>query len=185
MPWTYGAGGTLMVTESGAQITFPSALLIMGTKVTSPSRSSGILPLEPVCPGRIGVVKLPPNVLARPGFLYQTSIITSAGGHFGAFWPQYNFHEATGLPFTGAAGLTVTGGGGHLIGARLGETVLAGVGLFTHVELLASGELYATSEVLTRGEPPQADSARAMIANPTGVASNASRPLVRDAFSMP
>jgi hypothetical protein len=174
-----------MVTESGAQITFPSALLIMGTKVTSPLRASGILPLEPVCPGWIGVVKLPPNVLARPGFLYQISITTSAGGHFGAFWPQYNFHAATGLPSTGAAGLTDTGGGGHWIGARLGETVLTGAGLLTDAELLASGELFATSEVFARGELPQADSARAMIAVPSGVASNASRPFVRDAFSMP
>jgi hypothetical protein len=132
-------------------------------------------------------VKVPPNVLARPGFLYQISMTTSAGGHFGAFWPQYNFHEATGLPSTGAAGLTETGGGGHWIGARLGETetVLAGAGLLTDVELLASGELFATSEVFARGELAQPDSARAMIPVPSGVASNASRPFVRDAFSMP
>lgn len=150
--------------------------------MTSPLRSSGILPLDPDCPGWIGVVKVPPNVLARPGFLYQISITRSAGGHFGAFWPQYTFHEATGLPSTGAAGLTGTGGGGHLIGGRLGETVLAGAGLLADVELLASGELFATSKVFATGELPQADSARAMIAVPSCVASNASRPFVRDAF---
>ena len=89
------------------------------------------------------------------------------------------------MPSTGAAGFTETGGGGHWIGARLGETVLAGTGLLTEVELLASGELFATSEVFARGELPQADSASAMIAVPSGVASNASLPVVRDAFSMP
>jgi hypothetical protein len=88
------------------------------------------------------------------------------------------------LPSTGAAGFTETGGGGHWIGARLGETVLAGAGLLTEVELLASGELFAAS-VLATDELPQADSARAMIAVPSGVASNASLPVVRDAFSMP
>jgi hypothetical protein len=124
-------------------------------------------------------------VLARPGLLYQISITISAGGHFGAFWPQYSFHEATGLPSTGAAGLTETGGGGHLIGTRLGETVLAGAGLFTDVELVASRELYAASEVFASDELPQADKARAMIAVPSGVASNASLPFVRDAFPMP
>ena len=72
-----------------------------------------------------------------------------------------------------------------MIGARLGETVLAGAGLLTDVELLPSGELFAISEVFARGELPQADSARAMIAVPSGVASNASRPFVRDAFPMP
>ena len=130
-------------------------------------------------------MKLPPNVLARPGLLYQTSIITSAGGHFGAFWPQYSFHEATGLPSTGAAGLTETGGGGHLMGRRLGETVLAGAGLLSDVDVLASGELFATSDAFASGELAQADSARAAAAVPSGVASNASRPIVRDAFSMP
>ena len=88
------------------------------------------------------------------------------------------------MPSTGAAGFTETGGGGHWIGARLGETVLAGTGLLTEVELLASSELFATS-VLATDELPQADSARAMIAVPSGVASNASLPVVRDAFSMP
>jgi hypothetical protein len=185
MPRTYGTGGTLTVTGSGAQITFPSALLIMGTKVTSPLRSSGILPLEPDCPGWIGVVKVPPNVLARPGFLYQISITRSAGGQFGAFCPQYTFHEAAGLPFTGAAGLTETGGGGHLIGGRLGETVLAGAGLLTDVELVASGELFATSEVFAGSELPQADGASATAAVASGVASNTSRLFVQDAFSMP
>jgi hypothetical protein len=89
------------------------------------------------------------------------------------------------LPSTGAAGLTETGGGGRWIGARLGETVLAGAGLLTDVELLASGELFATSKVFARDELPQADSARAVIAVPSGVASNTSLPFVRDAFSMP
>jgi hypothetical protein len=89
------------------------------------------------------------------------------------------------LPSTGAAGFTETGGGGHWIGARLGETVLAGAGLLTEVELLASGELFATSVVPAPDELPQADSARAMIAVPSGVASNASLPVVRDALSMP
>jgi hypothetical protein len=56
---------------------------------------------------------------------------------FGAFWPQYSFYEATGLPSTGAAGLTETGEGGHLIGTRLGVTVLAGAGLLTDVDVLA------------------------------------------------
>jgi hypothetical protein len=87
-----------------------------------------MLPLEPDCPGWTGVVKVPPKVLARPGFLYQISITRSAGGHFGDLLPQYTSHEATGLPSTGAAGLTETGGGGHLIGARLGETVLVRAG---------------------------------------------------------
>jgi hypothetical protein len=72
-----------------------------------------------------------------------------------------------------------------VIGVRLGETVLAGAGLLTDVELPGSGELFATSEVFGRDELPQADSARAMIAVPSGVASNASLPFVRDAFSMP
>jgi hypothetical protein len=58
--------------------------------------------------------------------------------------------------------------------------VLAGAGLLTDVELLASGELFATSEVFARDELPQADSARVMIAVPSGVASNASPPFVRD-----
>lgn len=89
------------------------------------------------------------------------------------------------MPSTGAAGFTETGGGGHWIGARLGETVLAGAGLLTEVELLASGELFATSVVPAPDELPQADSARAMIAVPSGVASNASLPVVRDALSMP
>jgi hypothetical protein len=61
---------------------------------------------------------------------------------------------------------------------------LPGTGLLTEVELLASGELFATS-VLATDELPQADSARAMIVVPSGVASNASLPVVRDAFSMP
>jgi hypothetical protein len=88
------------------------------------------------------------------------------------------------LPSAGAAGFTETGGGGHWIGARLGETVLAGAGLLTEAELLASGELFAAS-VLATDELPQADSTRATIAVPSGVASNASLPVVRDAFSMP
>jgi hypothetical protein len=89
------------------------------------------------------------------------------------------------LPSAGAAGFTETGGGGHWIGARLGETVLAGAGLLTEAELPASGELFATSVVPAPDELPQADSARAMIAVPSGVASNASLPVVRDALSMP
>jgi hypothetical protein len=72
-----------------------------------------------------------------------------------------------------------------LIGARLGETVLAGAGLLTDIELPSSVEPFATSEVFARDELPQADIARAMIAVPSGVASNASLPFVRDAFSMP
>jgi len=83
------------------------------------------------------------------------------------------------LPSTGAAGLTETGGGGHVIGVRLGETVLAGAGL------LASAELFAISEVFATEGLPQEDSARAMIAVPNGVASNASLPFARDAFCMP
>jgi hypothetical protein len=89
------------------------------------------------------------------------------------------------LPSTGAAGLTETGGGGHLIGARLGETVLTDAGLLIDVELLASGELSATSEVLAADELPQAHSARAKIAVPSGTASRASLPFVPDAFVMP
>ena len=63
--------------------------------------------------------------------------------------------------------------------------MLAGAGLLTEAELLASGELFATRVVPAPDELPQADSARAMIAVPSGVASNASLPVVRDAFSMP
>jgi hypothetical protein len=89
------------------------------------------------------------------------------------------------LPSTGAAGLTETGGGGHLIGARLGETVLTDAGLFTDVKLLDNGELAATSEVLARDELPQAHNARAKTAVPSGVACKASLPFVPDAFVTP